>query len=85
MNDSNIHVLGEDKDDNSNDNEQIFLKIGYKGDPREQTLLNYLKEVICPFFRFKSFSFIILMINLIIFIVSLIPNRLEPSQSIFIQ
>jgi rhomboid protease GluP len=80
MNDSNIHVLDEDKDDNSNENEQIFFKIVYKGDPREQTLLNYLKEVICPFFRFKSFSFIILMINLIVFIVSLIPNGLEPSQ-----
>ena len=80
MNDSNIHVLGEDKDDNSSEDEQIFVKKVYKGDPREQTLLNYLKEVICPFFRFKSFSFIILMINFIVFIVSLIPNGLEPSQ-----
>ena len=84
MTDSNIHVLGDYKDDNTNDNEndneEIFSKIKYKVDPREQTLLSYLKEVICPFFRFKSFSFIILMINLIVFIISLIPNGLEPSQ-----
>jgi membrane associated rhomboid family serine protease len=84
MTDSNIHVLGDYKDDNTNDNEndneEIFSKIKYEGDPREQTLLSYLKEVICPFFRFKSFSFVILMINLIVFIISLIPNGLEPSQ-----
>ena len=78
MKNSNIHEIGEDSTD-SNDNTPIFSKIVYKGDPREQTLLSYLKEVICPFFHFKSFSFIILLINLIVFIVSLIPNGLEPS------
>ena len=79
----NIHLLGGDESDNeteSNNKSQIFLKIVYKGDPREQTLLSYLQEVICPFFRIKSFSFIILIINLIVFIASLIPNGLEPSQ-----
>jgi len=79
----NIHLLGGDESDNeteSSNKSQIFLKIVYKGDPREQTLLSYLKEVICPFFRIKSFSFIILTINLIVFIASLIPNGLEPSQ-----
>jgi rhomboid protease GluP len=80
---ANIHLLGGDESDNeteSSNKSQIFLKIVYKGDPREQTLLSYLKEVICPFFRIKSFSFIILIINLIVFIASLIPNGLEPSQ-----
>lgn len=79
----NIHLLGGDESDNeseSNNKTPIFLKIVYKGDPREQTLLSYLQEVICPFFRIKSFSFIILIINLIVFIASLIPNGLEPSQ-----
>ena len=79
----NIHLLGReegDSDSESSHKTPVFLKIVYKGDPREQTLLSYLKEVICPFFRFKSFSFIILIINLIIFIISLIPNGLEPSQ-----
>jgi len=80
---ANIHLLGGDESENeteSSNKSQIFLKIVYKGDPREQTLLSYLKEVICPFFRIKSFSFIILTINLIVFIASLIPNGLEPSQ-----
>ena len=79
----NIHLLGReegDSDSESSHKTPVFLKIVYKGDPREQTLLSYLKEVICPFFHFKSFSFIILIINLIIFIISLIPNGLEPSQ-----
>jgi rhomboid protease GluP len=79
----NIHLLGGDESDNeseSNNKTPIFLKIVYKGDPREQTLLSYLQEVICPFFRINSFSFIILIINLIVFIASLIPNGLEPSQ-----
>ena len=79
----NIHLLGGDESDNeseSNNKTPIFLKIVYKGDQREQTLLSYLQEVICTFFRIKSFSFIILIINLIVFIASLIPNGLEPSQ-----
>ena len=80
---ANIHLLGDNESDNeteSSNKTPIFLKIVYKGDPREQTLLSYLKEVICPFFRIKSFSFLILIINLIVFIYSLIPNGLEPSQ-----
>ena len=83
MSNSNIHLVGEEDDDgdsNSNYNTPIFSKIIYKGDPREQTLLNYLKEVICPFFSFNSFSFVILLINFIVFIISLIPNGLEPSK-----
>ena len=83
MSNSNIHLVGEEDDNgdsNSNYNTPIFSKIIYKGDPREQTLLNYLKEVICPFFSFNSFSFVILLINFIVFIISLIPNGLEPSQ-----
>ena len=80
MTNSNIHLVGGDDDDDSSNKSQIFSKIVYKGDPRKQTLLSYLKEVICPFFRFFSFSFIILIINFIVFIISLIPNGLEPSQ-----
>ena len=80
---ANIHLIGDEESDSekdSNNKTPIFLKIVYKGDPREQSFLSYLKEVICPFFRIKSFSFIILIINLIVFIASLIPNGLEPSQ-----
>jgi membrane associated rhomboid family serine protease len=82
MKKSNIHLIGDEDEDenNSNNKTEIFSKIVYKGDPRKQSLLSYLKEVICPFFQFKSFSFIILVINFIVFIISLIPNGLEPSQ-----
>ena len=58
---SNIHLVGEDNDTDSSNSTPIFSKLLYKGEPREQTLLNYLKEDICPFFSFKSFSFIILL------------------------
>ena len=79
MTNSNVHLIGEDDDSESGNITPIYSKFAYKGDPREQSLLSYLKEIICPFFRFKSFSFIILVINFIVFIVSLIPNGLEPS------
>ena len=75
---ANIHLIGDEESDSekeSNHKTPIFLKIVYKGDPREQTFLSYLKEVICPFFRFKSFSFIILIINLIVFIFSSTHNK----------
>lgn len=83
MSNSNIHLVGEEDESDSNNNTPIFSKISYKGDPREQTLISYLKEIICPFFRFKSFSFFILIVNLIVFIISLIPYGLEPSQKGF--
>jgi len=74
----NTNLIGDD--DNSSDiNSPIFSKIKYQGDPRKQSFCSYLNEVICPFFTFKSFSFLILMINFIVFIISLIPNGLEPS------
>lgn len=79
MVDSNIHLIGEDDNSDPGYRTPIFSKFAYKGDPREQSLLSYLKEIICPFFSFKSFSFIILIINFIVFIISLIPNGLEPS------
>ena len=53
---NNIHLIegGDDSNsENSSSQNLIFSKIVYKGDPREQSFLSYLKEVICPFFRFK--------------------------------
>ena len=78
----NIHDLGNnDSDKESNnlnqDRTQIFFKTQYKGDPRKQPLFNYLKEVVCPFFSFKSFSFAILIINFLVFIASLFPKGLD--------
>ena len=80
---NNIHLIGSEEGNSDSENNiktSIFSKIVYKGDPREQSFLSYLKEVICPFFHFKSFSFIILILNFFIFIFSLIPNGLEASQ-----
>ena len=79
-NQNNIHLIGEEDDSDSSNNTPILSKMIYKGDPREQTFISYLKEVICPFFRFKSFSFAILVINLLVFIISLIPYGIEQSQ-----
>ena len=52
MTNSNIHLIGDESDNESGNNTPIFSKFVYKGDPREQSLLSYLKEIICPFFSF---------------------------------
>lgn len=84
---SNIHRIGENsKDDNNDyrynpdDNTPILQKFSYKGDPKSQSIPSFLKEVICPFFTFKSFSFIIIVINILVFIASLIPHGLNNEQ-----
>ena len=79
-NQNNIHLIGEEDDSDSSNNTPLLSKMIYKGDPREQSFISYLKEVICPFFRFKSFSFAILVINFLVFIISLIPNGIKQSQ-----
>lgn len=84
----NIHGFGEtepsDNNNNNNDNQYsyddptpILLKRRYTGDPREQSIPNYLKETLYPFFRFKSFSFIIIVVNVAIYIISLCPHGLN--------
>ena len=80
MSTPNIHGFGDntrDKNDPYEDSTPLLLKINYRGDPREQSIPNYLKQTICPFFSIKSFSFIIIVINIIIFIISLIPFGLN--------
>ena len=87
MSNSNIHGVDDIESNNSNeyqysseDKTFIFHKFNYKGDPRNQPILNFLKEAICPFFFFKSFSFIIIVINILIYISSFIPNGFEKSR-----
>ena len=63
--------------DNQNDTTPLLVKIQYKGDPRNQTIPEFLKQTICPCFSFKSFSFIIIVLNIIIFIVTLFPHGLD--------
>ena len=85
----NVHGFGVDNSNHNNRNDDyqyspdnsspIYLKMIYRGDPKQQTIPNFLKLTICPFFRFKSFSFIIIVINCVIFIASLFPHGLNQS------
>lgn len=78
---SNIHFLGDNEGEDINelsDKKNIFSKAVYRGNPREQSLFSFIKEVFFPFFRLKSFSFIIIIINTIFFMISLIPHGLDP-------
>ena len=79
----NVHGIGDnsrgnnDYPNSTDDSTPLFYKIQYKGDPRNQSIINFLKQSICPFFRFKSFSFIIIVINVVIFIATLFPHGLN--------
>lgn len=84
MSNSNIHGVGDNEPNDNNkyqysqgDTTPLFQKFSYKGDPRNQSIISFLKEAICPFFQFKSFSFIIIIINILIYIGSFIPYGLE--------
>ena len=79
---SNVHGIDENYENESQHTENslpLLFKINYRGNPREQSIPNYLKQILCPFFSFKSFSFIIIVINIVIFIVSLIPHGIDQS------
>ena len=85
----NIHGFGETDSNNNKTNDDyqysyddptpILLKRRYTGDPRNQSIPNYLKETLCPFLHFRSFSFIIIIINVVIYIISLFPHGLDDS------
>ena len=60
-----------------NDKIPVFSKVSFKGDPREQSVINFLNETLCPTFSFISFTFIVIVINIIAFIVSLCINGLS--------
>ena len=58
----NVHGFGVDNSNHNNRNDDyqyspdnsspIYLKMIYRGDPKQQTIPNFLKLTICPFFRF---------------------------------
>lgn len=84
MSNSNIHGIDHDAPNHysnnqydPSDNAPIYSKFLYKGDPKQQSIPNFIKETLCPFFSFKSFSFIIIVINIIIYIITLIPHGLD--------
>ena len=77
--DPNIHRISPYSHNRYDPNDRIpvFSKISFKGDPREQTVINFLNETLCPVFSFKSFSFIIIVINIVVFIITLCLNGLS--------
>ena len=86
MSNSNIYGVNHNSDNNNsnnnyrydlNGNESIFAKTLYRGDPKAQSIPNFIKETLCPLFTFKSFSFVIIVINIVLYIVTLIPHGLD--------
>ncbi len=96
MSNANIHGFGDNNDNDNNketnggnnyyftsreeDATPIYEKFNFKGDPRSQSIISYLKEAICPMFCFKSFSFIIIVINVVVYIISFFPYGFETDQ-----
>lgn len=86
MSNSNIHGIEHNSDGpdvtkhyqyDLYNGESIYSKFSYKGDPKKQTVISYLRETICPFFTFKSFSFIIIVVNMVLYIVTLCIHGLD--------
>ena len=90
MSNSNIHGIDHNSHNSPNyfrnnqydpnDTAPIYSKFLYNGPPKEQSIPNFIKETLCPFFSFKSFSFIIVVINLVVYIITLIPNGLSDKE-----
>ena len=87
---SNANIHGIDHHNNSNDADvtkhyeydlnsgtSIYSKFSYKGDPREQTVISFIKETLCPFFTFKSFSFVVIVLNMLLYIITLCVHGLD--------
>ncbi len=90
MSNSNIHGIDHNPSYNNNNNQYdpddsqpIFSKFAYKGDPKEQPTLNFIKETLCPFFSFKSFTFIIIVINILVYFITLFPHGLSEADLYF--
>lgn len=96
MSNANIHGFGDNNDNDNNketnggnnyyftsreqDSTPIYEKFNYKGDPRNQSIISYLKEAVCPMFYFRSFSFIIIVINIVVYIASFFPYGFETTE-----
>ena len=83
MSNSNIHGIGDSKNSNENsddDSTPLFMRGNYKGDTREQPVLSFLNQSLFPCFKLKSFSFIMIVVNVLVFIISLCPHGLNSFQ-----
>lgn len=83
---ANIHDFREHRQQNytnSQDNEEegpvgVFQESRYMGDPRQESFPQFMKESICPTFKLKSASFVIIILNFLIYIISLTIHGLDP-------
>jgi rhomboid protease GluP len=59
-------------------NKGIFLDKNYrKEDPRKEKFHKFIKDLICPKFKLNSFTFLIIINNTIIFIITIIYSGIE--------
>lgn len=84
-NDPNVHKISPFFHNRYDPNDKIpvFSRVSFKGDPREQSVIHFLYETLCPTFSFFSFSFVIIVLNFIAFIVTLCINGLEGGNKIY--
>lgn len=74
---SNIHRISDFNDNNENRSRSNSRGGGLLGssanvvNPRQQTFFGFLKNFCCPNFSFKSFIFIITIIEIILYIITL--------------
>jgi hypothetical protein len=74
---SNIHRLGDFENANNNnagrsDRMPLIANRQGQGDPRKEHFGSFLKNFCCPMFTFKSFIFVITIIDFIMYIITLI-------------
>lgn len=88
---NNVHGLNDFSNNNerrpSSNNQSAPLmanRFSSEGNPRQQGFLNFLKNFCCPNFTVKSFIFIITIIDIILYIVTLcfgvLPANLKTSK-----
>jgi len=90
MSNANIHGIDHNNSNNGdnadvtrhyeydlNSGTSIYSKFSYKGDPLKQSVISFIKETLCPFFTFKSFSFVVIVINIVLYIVTLCVHGLD--------
>ncbi len=79
---SNIHGIN-DYSDRRDRNAPGSLMGGFNdsGDPRQESFWNFTKNFCCPSFSFKSFIFIISLVDLIVYSITLFYGiSLDPNQ-----
>ena len=76
MSDDNFNQFEQTSPDKESE-QPLFMQINYQGNTKDQPILDFLKRTICPFFIFQSFSFVIIVIYIIVFIITLIPHGIN--------